>query len=94
MGSCDEVPDHLLGVLEVGDHAVAKGAHRDNVSGGSPEHAPGFCPHREHLAGAPADRHDRRLVEHDAPPAHVNESVGGAEVDADVGRPQTKDCRE
>ena len=34
-----------------------------------------------HLAAALVDRDDRRLGEHDAAPAHVDERVGGAEID-------------
>ena len=39
---------------------------------------------RVHLAGRLVDRDDRRLAEHDAAPAHVDERVGGAEVDGHV----------
>src|SRR4029077_17952432 len=87
VGASDEVSDHLLGVVEVGDHAVPHRTHRDYVGRGAPQHAPGFGADAEHLAGALAHGHDRRLIEDDAAPADVHERIGGPEVDADIGRP-------
>ena len=42
-----------------------------------------------HLAGALVDRDDRRLGEHDAAPAHVDERVRGPEVDRHVAAAET-----
>ena len=83
----DEVLDHLLGVIEVGDHAVAQRPQGDDVGRRAAQHSPGFGADAQHLARALAHGHDRRLVENDAAPTHVHERVGRAEVDADVGRP-------
>jgi len=83
----DEMTNHLLGVLEVRDHAVAQRTHRDDVGGRATEHSSGFSPDGEHLAGALAHCNDRWLVDDDAAPADVHQGVGGPEVDAHVGRP-------
>ena len=87
VGARDEVPDHLLGVIEVRNHAVAKGAHRDDVGRRTSQHAACFGADAEHLARAFTHSHDRRFIDDDAPSADVHKRVGGAEIDADVGRP-------
>ena len=89
MHLADELLQHLFGHGEVGDHAVL---HRTYDGYGARRLA-------EHLLGAladglnrffgvrsafHADRHDRRLVEHDAATAHIDQGIGGAEVDGQV----------
>jgi hypothetical protein len=89
MHLADELLEHLLGHGEVGDHAVL---HRTNDGNGARRLA-------EHLLGAladglnrlfgvratfHADGHDRRLIEHDALAAHVDQGIGGTEVDGQV----------
>ena len=50
MHPADEVLDHLLGDLEVGDDAVAQGADRLDVAGRAPDHLLGFLADGEDLA--------------------------------------------
>ena len=84
----DEELQHLLGQGEVGDHAVLHRAHRGDVSGRAAEHVLGLGADRDDdLAAARRlvlDRDHRRLVEHDARAAHVDQRVGGAEIDGQV----------
>ena len=86
----DEVLQHLLGDGEVGDHAVLHRADRDDVAGRLAEHHLGFLarpPGWISCAFGPpvlADRDHRRLVEHDALAAHVDQRVGGAEIDRQI----------
>src|SRR5215204_2802704 len=80
----DEVAEHLLGHVEVGDHAVLERPDRLDRAGGPAQHALGLDPHRVDLGAARVDRHDGRLREHDAAPAHVDERVGGSKVDGHV----------
>ena len=80
----DEVPEHLLGDVEVGDHAVLERPDRADRPGRAPEHPLGLEPDRVDVAGRLVDRDDRRLAEHDPAPAHVDERVRGAEVDRHV----------
>ena len=44
---------------------------------------------RVHLAGAVVDRDHRRLGQHDAAPTHVDERVGGTQIDRDVAGAET-----
>ena len=76
----DEVAEHLLGDVEVGDHAVLQRPDRGDRPGRATEHALGLDADRVDLAGALVDRDDRRLAEHDAAPTHVHERVRGAQV--------------
>ena len=80
----DEVAQHLLADVEVGDHAVLQRADRLDVLGRAPDHLLGFDADRERAAVADVDRDHRRLVEHDTAAAHVHERVGSAQIDRHV----------
>jgi hypothetical protein len=80
----DEVAQHPLGGVEVGDDAVLQRADRDDVRRGSTDHPLGLDAYREDLSGVGVGGDDGRLVEDDAASAHVDERVGGAEVDRHV----------
>jgi hypothetical protein len=77
----DEVPEHLLGHVEVGDDAVLQRPDGRDRPGRPPEHPLGLDPDRVHLAGALVDRDHGRLGEHDPTPAHVHEGVRSPQVD-------------
>ena len=80
----DEVPKHLLGDVEVGDDAVFERPDRGDSPWRAPEHPLRLDADRVHLPGPLVDGDDRRLREHDAAPADVDEGVRGAEVDGHV----------
>jgi hypothetical protein len=77
-------PQHLLGRLEVGDHAVLERADRGDALGRAADHPLGVVPDRNQLTGLLVDRDDARLVHEDAFAAHVDERVGGAEINGHV----------
>ena len=80
----DEVAQHLLGDVEVGDHAVLERPDRRDRAGRAAEHPLRLDADRVHLAGALVDRDHRRLAEHDPAPAHVDERVRRAQVHGHV----------
>jgi len=80
----DEVAQHLLGRLEVGDHPAQERPDGGDVVGGAPDHPLRLETHGEDLAGGLLQRDDAGLVEQDALAAHVDERVGGAEVHGHV----------
>ena len=84
----DEVTQHLLGHLEVGDHAVSQRADRGDGGRGAADHALGLLADGVHLAVAGVDGHHRGLGHHDALAAHVHERVGRAQVDREVAAPE------
>ena len=84
VGGVDEVVEHALGDLKVGDHAVAEGAHGDDVGGGAADHRLGFRADREDGAVGAVDRDYGGFVDHDSASTHGDEGVRGAQVDPDV----------
>ncbi len=86
MHLADEVAQHGLGDVEVGDDAVLQRADGLDVGGGATEHGLGLDPDGEDGAVGPVHHDDGGLVEHDPLAAHVHEGVGSAEVNADLAR--------
>ncbi len=80
----DEVAEHPLGDLEVGDDAVLQRAHGNDVAGRAPDHLLRFGADREDATGVGVDRDDGRLVEYDPATPDVHQRVGGPEVDSHV----------
>jgi hypothetical protein len=87
----DEVTEHLLGHVEVGDHAVLQRPDRGDRAGRAAQHPLRLDPDRVHLAVPRVDRDYRWLGEHDPTPPHVDQRVGGAEVDRHVAA--AKSCQ-
>jgi hypothetical protein len=90
MDHLDELLEHLLGHREVGDDAVLHRPDGLDVAGHLAQHGLGFLAHGLDgllalRAAFVADGDDRGLVEHDALAAHVDQRVGGAQVDGQVG---------
>ncbi len=84
----DEVGQHLLGDLEVGDDAVLHRLDGDNVAGRPAEHVLGVLAYRLDAAVHLVDGHDRGLVDHDPLAAGIDAGVGRAQVDGQVTREQ------
>ena len=90
----DEVAEHLLRHVEVGDDAVLERPDRRDRAGRAAEHPLRLDADGVHLARALVDRDDRRLREDDAAAAHVDERVRGAEVDGHVAAAEAGDRTE
>ena len=91
MHHLDELLEHLLGDDEVGDHAVLHRPDGLDVARHLTEHGLGFL--ADGLDGFlavgaafVADGDDRGLIEHDAFATHIDQRVGGAEVDGQISR--------
>ena len=90
----DEVAQHRLGDLEVGDDAVLHGPHRDDVARRAAQHLLGFLAHGEDLLGpvaGPLHGHDGRLVRDDPLAADERQRVRRAEVDGEIVREESVD---
>jgi hypothetical protein len=92
IGPLDEVAEHRLGDLEVGDHAVLERPHRVDRRWRAAEHLLRLGADGVDLTGRGVDRDDRGLGEDDAAAADVHERIGRAEVDGHV--PGWADCAE
>ena len=84
----DEVGEHLLGVLEVGDDAVLHRLDGDDVARGAAEHVLGFPADRLDAPRHFVDGDDGWLVDDDALAAGVDAGVRGTEIDGEVARKQ------
>jgi hypothetical protein len=84
----DEVGQHLLGDLEVGDDSVLHRLDGDDVARRAAEHLLGVAPDRFDAAVDLVDGHDGGLVDDDALPARVDARVRGAEIDGKVAGKQ------
>ena len=82
----DEVAQHLFGDFEVGNDAVLHRTDGPDVARTFAEHAFRLAADIEHFMGALFDRHDRRFVQNDPEIPHVNQTIGGSEVNSDMGR--------
>ena len=80
----DEVPQHLFADVEIGDDAVLQRPDGADVIRRAADHSLGLGADGQRAAVFHVDGHDGRLVEHDATAAHVDERVGGAQVDGHV----------
>ncbi len=80
----DEVAQHLLSDVEVGDHAVLERADGRDRAGCPAEHSLGLHPDRVDVTRPLVDGDDRGLRQHDPASPHVDERVCGAEVDGHV----------
>ena len=90
MHHLDELLEHLLGDGEVGDDAVFHGANGFDVARHFAQHRLRFMAHGLNAflalrSAFMANRHHGRLVEHNAAVAHVNQGVGCAQVNRQVG---------
>ena len=85
----DEVAQHGLGDLEIGDHPVLHGTDGHDVAGGAAQHHLGFPAHRQHPVAVPvpailAHRHHRGLAQDDTLAFDIDQGVGRAQVDGQV----------
>ena len=79
----DEMFEHALDDVKVGDDAVFERADRLDVRRRAADHALRFQPDGQNAASLQAHRHDRRLRNDDAFLSDVDERVRRAEIDAE-----------
>ncbi len=90
MHAVDEIAQHLLADLEVGDDAVLERPDRLNVRRRTPDHPLRLGPHGQRAPVFDVDGDHGRLVEDDATAADVHQRVGGSEVDSHVSTKEGK----
>ena len=88
----DKVLEHRLDHIEVGDHAVLKGANSDDIAGRFADHSFGFGANGVRLATALVDSYYRRLGHHDALATNMNKRVGSTQVHTQVTAEKAEQC--
>ena len=76
----DEVGQHLLAEVEIGDHSVAQRPDGLDVAGCAADHALGLHTHGQQPIVPGIDGNHRRLIEYDATTAHIHQGVGCPEI--------------
>ena len=95
----NEIVQHLLGDLEIGNHAVFHGLNGDDVAGRAAQHFLRFFANSFHFARVLVDGDDGRLIHHDALAPGVYQGVRRSQVDSQVAgenaeqRPQVVPAR-
>ena len=87
----DEVAEHRLRNVEVGDDAALHRTDGHDVSRRSAKHALRLVAHSEHALRPLLNRDNGRLSQHDSPVLRVHEGVRRAEIYADVGRKESSE---
>ena len=88
VGLSNEMLEHLLGDLEVGDHAVLHRANGLDVARSLAQHFLGPGADRLDPVGDPVDSDDRRLDHGDSTTPHIDQGIGRSEIDCKVRREQ------
>ena len=84
----DEVAQHLLADLEVGDDAIFEGPNRLNVARGPPDHPLGLRSYCQRPTILDVHGDHRGLVQDDAATADIDQRVRRSEVDGHVSTQQ------
>ena len=80
----DELLEHPLRHIVVGNDAVPQGADGHDVAGGTAQHSLSLGAHLQQAAGILVDGHHRRLVEHDALTLNIDQYRCGTQIDPDI----------
>ena len=86
----DEVAQHLLGGVEIGDNAVTHGLDRGDRTRGAADHGLRLGAYRFDSVADTVERDDGGLAEHDSLAAGKNAGIGGAQVDSQIIREHRK----
>ena len=90
MHAADEVVEHLLGDVEVGDDAILERPDGHDIGWRATDHPFGLGAHGEYLPGSLVYRDDGWLVDYHALVPNEDQSVGGPQVDTYVPGHQAK----
>ena len=80
----DELLQHPLGHVVVGDHALTQRTDGHDVAGGTAQHGLRLGAYLKQTAGIFVDGHHRRLVEHNALTLDIYQNRSGTQIDTDI----------
>ncbi|CAB4539755.1 unannotated protein [freshwater metagenome] len=80
----NEVAQHALSGIEVGDHTIFEWANRHDVARSTTDHLLGFKAHREDAARGLVNGNNGWLVQHHPATADVHQGVSGTQVNGHV----------
>ena len=80
----DELLQHPLRHVIVGDHALPQRTDGDDIAGGTPQHGLGVGAHLQKLTCGLVHRHHRGLVEDNALALYIYQNGSGTQIDTDI----------
>ena len=80
----DEEAQHALRDVIVRNHAVAQRADGDDIAGRTSDHLPCLLADGEHLIRITVDRHNRRLLQDNPLPLHIDEHICRPQINSYV----------
>ncbi|MPM72352.1 hypothetical protein SDC9_119325 [bioreactor metagenome] len=80
----DELPEHPLRHVIVGDNALPKGTDRNDVAGGTAQHSLSVRTHLKQFPGVFIQRHHAGFVQNDSLSLDVYQNRSGTEIDTDI----------
>ena len=82
----DELPQHPLRHVIVGNNTLPQGTDSHDVAGGTAQHSLGLGAHLEQLASILIQSHHRGLVEDNALALYIYQNRCGTQIDTDILR--------
>ena len=82
----DELLEHPLGHVVIGDHALPEGPDGHDVAGGAAQHLPGLLAHLEQLAGVLVHGHHAGLVEDDPLVFYIYQNGSSPQINPNILR--------
>jgi len=76
----DKVPQHALGLIEIGDYTIFKRTYSNNIAGSTANHSLGFFTDMEDFIRTRINCDNTRLSQQNASASDVHECVRGTEV--------------
>ena len=80
----DELFQHSLRHVIVGDHALPQRTDGDDIAGGTPQHGLGVGAHLQKLTCGLVHRHHRGLIEDNALALYIYQNGSGTQIDTDI----------
>ena len=92
MDLLDELAQHPLGNLKIGNHPVFHRTDRTDVTVSPAQHFLGLLADGDNSLGISVKRHDGGFVQNYPLPLHMNEGIGCAKIDGEVCRENGKNA--
>src|SRR2546426_9007951 len=80
----NEVAEHRLSDLEIGDHAILHRSYGHDIARRATQHAFRFFSDREHIGRSGLNGHHRWFTQHDSLVSYVNQRISCSQIDPNV----------
>ena len=88
----EELLEHTLGHIVIGNDALAQGTNGHDVAGGTAQHSLCLGAHFQQTAGILINCHHGGLVENNALTLHIHQNGSGTQIDTDIFGQRKHNC--